>query len=199
MKNFIITDINKNDKVPANYMPQRADFALSFICYAELNGKKGLMTYDYNPIWKTWYPFYDDLNKQPTTLHTFTQNTFGGLIDEYEQVMSINLDYQISKAKERFEEIFDTTFNFKALSPDFVTYELKHSQSADKWTFYKFFYFVITDVKKPNQLIKPKGMRYKFIDGNQIEGSGLVANVAHIYDKMKVELQKHTIDIREGK
>ncbi len=194
-ENFIITNKNRNEKIPIECLPQRADFALNFVCYAEVNGeKKGLLTYDYNPVWKQWFPFYDDVNKS-AIIHNFSGKTFFDIIREHEKIMPIDLQYQLQKAEERFKETFDTTFEYKSLSNDSVVYELKFSKSQNTWTLYKIFNFVITSVKEPYKMLQPKNMNFKIIKSRQIAGSDLVTNVAEIYEQIRSEIESHTIQI----
>ena len=181
----------ENDKVKC----ERADFALSFICYADVDGERGLLTYDYNPVWGQWYPFYDDVNKQ-AILHEFKGEGFSELIDEFEAVMPIDLDYQLKMAEQRFEEIFGTSFEYRVLQSKPVTYELKFSKTQNLWTMYKVFNFVITSVAEPDKLLKPKGMQWKLIDTNNIAGSGLVSNVADIYHEIKGEVEASVIKVK---
>ena len=183
-----------NTYIPPECIPKRADFAFTFICYAKLAGRCGLLTYDYNPVWQTWFPFYDDKNKTPL-LHNFKGTTFNAITREHEKVLPVDKEFQIKKAKERFFELFGTSFEFEPLKTNSVVWELKFSKSQKLWTLYKIFNFIITKVKEPKKLLEPKGMSCKLISTEHIRETGLVTNVADIYDDIKQEAEKHVIII----
>jgi len=190
MQNYIITDGNKNNVIPAGCMPGRADMAISFICHTD----NGLLTYDYNPAWNSWYPFYDDVNKTPIQCD-FNGKTFKDLIAEHERIMPVDLPAQLEKAHLRFAEIFGTNCKVRPLKNHSVVYELKYSKSQNIWTLYRIYNFVITEVAERQKMLNPVNMKYKFIKQDEIKNSSLITNTLEIYDDIKDDISDNVINM----
>jgi len=74
-------DSNFRKSIDKNIKIERIDIAVNFYLVVEDKGIHCLVTYDYNPVYKSWFPFYDDVNKTPTLVHN-TAKTYGELIFE---------------------------------------------------------------------------------------------------------------------
>ncbi len=62
---MIITTQHHNQPLPTEIKVERFDMAINFYAIVNINNNPHLICYDYNPIWNSWYPFYDDMNKTP--------------------------------------------------------------------------------------------------------------------------------------
>lgn len=162
-QNFITCNQFSNEVIDPQFMPKRLDMAVNFYCCVEKEGKKYLTTYDYNPVWKSWYPFYDDVNKI-SKLFNCQGKTFEELIQEHNENMKIDIDDKINKAKLLFEKIFDCEIEIKSFPVASICYEIKYSKSQKLWTLYKLYNYIIIKCTNPQNLLKPKNMKCKLVD-----------------------------------
>ena len=65
MKSMIIEKKMLNSKIDDNVKIERFDMAVNFYAIINVDGNPNLISYDFNPAWNSWYPFYDDVNKTP--------------------------------------------------------------------------------------------------------------------------------------
>ena len=180
-----------------NLKPTRADMAINFYCYVKIEGAEGLICYDYNPVWDTWYPFYDDVNKTPV-LHSFSGETLEEQIAEHAKVMPIDLSEKVELARQRFCEIFNTTCIVRSLEKNAVTYEVKYSKSQSVITLYRLYNFVITDVAEPQKLITPKNLKHAILNEENsfsADGNKLVTNADVIIAENLQEIKEYIMHI----
>ena len=157
MKTIQITNEILN-KIVEN-KPSRSDMAVNFYCCLKQNDKYYLVTYYYNPAWDLWYPFYDDVNKTPI-VKTSNSKTYRELIEETNQVLNVDMENKLKLAYKRFEELIGCKCKVKQ-SKLGEMFELKYSKTANQFSIYKLYNFIITDVENLEQILNPKKLKCK--------------------------------------
>ena len=189
MDTIQITDDILNDKI--QHKPSRFDMAINFYCCIEKDNKNYLVAYYYNPAWNLYYPFYDDVNKTPIIKQSIS-NTYKQLIQEANQTISINLDEKILLAQKRFRELVGC--DCKVIqSKTKELFELKYSKTANLYSIYKLYNFIITEVKDLNAILNPQNLKCELFDLDNLDGTKLVGNAIWFCGKSFKELKKHAI------
>lgn len=191
METVIITDEMLNKEVINK--PARFDMAINFYCCVKKDNKYYIVAYYYNPAWDMYYPFYDDKNKIPI-LNTSRAKNYKQLIDETDQILSINLDEKLKLAHQRFKDLIGS--DCKTVSSKLsCIYELKYSKTAKIHTIYKLYNFIITHVDDIVKMLNPTSVKCKLVDLNNLEDANLVSNATHFVSNSKEELKKFAIEI----
>jgi len=180
---MIINENNIDEKIPSHIKVERFDMAINFYEFFNKKGKLLLKTYDYNPVWNSWYPFYDDQNKEPI-FYDSKAKTYTELINEYESFYKINLEEKILLAKQRYFEITGEECQRIKPAKTFILWELKYSQTAKVYTLYKLFNYIV-DGANGQITIKNicKSMKCKVFDINSGSFDGLVENAQYFINK----------------
>ena len=190
MKAIQITNeiLNKN----VENKPSRFDMAVNFYCCIRQNGKYYLVTYYYNPAWDLWYPFYDDVNKAPI-VKTSNSKTYRELIEETNQVLNVDIENKLKLAYKRFEELIGCKCKVKQ-SKLGEMFELKYSKTANQFSIYKLYNFIITDVENLEQILNPKKLKCKLFELNKLDNSKIVGNAISFCKKAQNELKENAIE-----
>lgn len=190
MKAIQITNeiLNKN----VENKPSRFDMAVNFYCCIRQNGKYYLVTYYYNPAWDLWYPFYDDVNKTPI-VKTSNSKTYRELIEETNQVLNVDMENKLKLAYKRFEELIGCKCKVKQ-SKLGEMFELKYSKTANQFSIYKLYNFIITDVENLEQILNPKKLKCKLFELNKLDNSKIVGNAISFCKKAQNELKENAIE-----
>lgn len=190
MKAIQITNeiLNKN----VENKPSRFDMAVNFYCCIRQNGKYYLVTYYYNPAWDLWYPFYDDVNKTPI-VKTSNSKTYRELIEETNQVLNVDIENKLKLAYKRFEELIGCKCKVKQ-SKLGEMFELKYSKTANQFSIYKLYNFIITDVENLEQILNPKKLKCKLFELNKLDNSKIVGNAISFCKKAQNELKENAIE-----
>ncbi len=139
---MILNDVNKKLEIPQDIKVERFDMAVNFYELSKINDKIFLKVYEYNPVWKSWFPFYDDVNKSPM-LYNSKAKTYGELIDEFNNNYVIDINEKLEFAKDRYFELTKKEANNVKSATNFIVYELKFSKTANAYTLYKLFNYII--------------------------------------------------------
>lgn len=190
MKTIQITNEILN-KIVEN-KPSRFDMAVNFYCCLKQNDKYYLVTYYYNPAWDLWYPFYDDVNKTPI-VKTSNSKTYRELIEETNQVLNVDMENKLKLAYKRFEELIGCKFKVKQ-SKLGEMFELKYSKTANQFSIYKLYNFIITDVENLEQILNPKKLKCKLFELNKLDNSKIVGNAISFCKKAQNELKENAIE-----
>ena len=190
MKAIQITNeiLNKN----VENKPSRFDMAVNFYCCLKQNDKYYLVTYYYNPAWDLWYPFYDDVNKAPI-VKTSNSKTYRELIEETNQVLNVDIENKLKLAYKRFEELIGCKCKVKQ-SKLGEMFELKYSKTANQFSIYKLYNFIITDVENLEQILNPKKLKCKLFELNKLDNSKIVGNAISFCKKAQNELKENAIE-----
>lgn len=190
MKTIQITNeiLNKN----VENKPSRFDMAVNFYCCLKQNDKYYLVTYYYNPAWDLWYPFYDDVNKTPI-VKTSNSKTYRELIEETNQVLNVDMENKLKLAYKRFEELIGCKCKVKQ-SKLGEMFELKYSKTANQFSIYKLYNFIITDVENLEQILNPKKLKCKLFELNKLDNSKIVGNAISFCKKAQNELKENAIE-----
>lgn len=168
-----------NQKIDNNVKIKRFDMAVNFYSILEIEGSPNLVCYDYNPIWNSWYPFYDDINKSPVEKLS-NAKTYKELIEECDKILNINLNEKIQLAKIRFKELVgEADFELKELE-NFIIYEIKYSKTANLYTIYKLYNFVITSIDNKNILLNPKKLKSMTFNLENFNKNNLISNALFV-------------------
>lgn len=189
MKTIQITNeiLNKN----VENKPSRFDMAVNFYCCLRQNGKYYLVTYYYNPAWDLWYPFYDDVNKTPI-VKTSNSKTYRELIEETNQVLNVNIENKLKLAYKRFKELIGCKCKVKQ-SKLGEMYELKYSKTANQFSIYKLYNFIITDVENLEQILNPKKLKCKLFELDKLDNAKIVGNAIYFCKEAQDELKANAI------
>ena len=190
MKTIQITNEILN-KIVEN-KPSRFDMAVNFYCCLKQNDKYYLVTYYYNPAWDLWYPFYDDVNKTPI-VKTSNSKTYRELIEETNQVLNVDMENKLKLAYKRFEELIGCKCKVKQ-SKLGEMFELKYSKTANQFSIYKLYNFIITDVENLEQILNPKKLKCKLFELNKLDNSKIVGNTISFCKKAQNELKENAIE-----
>lgn len=190
MKTIQITNEILN-KIVEN-KPSRFDMAVNFYCCLKQNDKYYLVTYYYNPAWDLWYPFYDDVNKTPI-VKTSNSKTYRELIEETNQVLNVDMENKLKLAYKRFEELIGCKCKVKQ-SKLGEMFELKYSKTANQFSIYKLYNFIITDVENLEQILNPKKLKCKLFELNKLDNSKIVGNAISFCKKAQNELKENAIE-----
>lgn len=171
--------------------PKRFDMAINFFCCLKNGSEYFLVTYYYNPAWNLYYPFYDDKNKVPVLTQSKSE-TYKELINETNNIININLEDKVILAYKRFEELIGCKCKVK-LSKNKETFELKYSKTANLYTIYKFFNFIITEVEDLNILLNPKQLKCELFNINNLDETKIVSNAVMFCNQSLQELKKNAI------
>ncbi len=139
---MIINNENLAKNLPPQIKVERFDMAINFYEIVEKDNGKYLKVYEYNPIWKSLYPFYDDVNKHAMEFQSKAK-TYKELIDEFEHSYKIDLNEKLKLAMNRYFELTSNHATGIVQANNFVIYELKYSKSANVYTLYKLFNYLI--------------------------------------------------------
>lgn len=176
---MIIEKHHLNQPLPHDIKIERFDTAINFYATINLDNEPHLICYDYNPVWDSWYPFYDDINKTPV-IHHSSAKTYKGLIEECDHLINIDLKEKLSLAKQRFDDLIgDTNLTLEKLD-NFTVYEIKYSKTANLYTIYKLYNFVVTNAENIDTLIHPKQLKCKLFNLNSTKHEKLVSNAEYI-------------------
>lgn len=190
MKTIQITNEILN-KIVEN-KPSRFDMAVNFYCCLKQNDKYYLVTYYYNPAWDLWYPFYDDVNKTPI-VKTSNSKTYRELIEETNQVLNVDMENKLKLAYKRFEELIGCKCKVK-LSKLGEMFELKYSNTANQFSIYKLYNFIITDVENLEQILNPKKLKSKLFELDKLDNKKIVGNVICFCKEAQDELKENAIE-----
>ena len=192
MNNVKITDEILNKKIENK--PSRFDMAINFYCCVYKDGNYYLVGYYYNPEWDLYYPFYDDVNKTPV-LKQSTANTYGELLKETDETILIDIEEKLNYAKQRFFELIGTRCNVEKSDID-VLYELKYSKTANLYTIYKLFNFIVTDVQDIQKMLNPTNLTdCKLFDLENLKNEKIVENASWFVNEAIDELKQKAISI----
>ncbi len=173
--------------------PSRFDMAINFYCCICKDDKYFIVGYYYNPKWDLFYPFYDDINKVPVFKES-QASTYRELIQETDSILNIDLNEKLELAHKRFSEFFGCDCSVVESKLN-AMYELKYSKTANLYTIYKLFNFIITDVQNLNAVTKPKNFKTKLFDLDRLNNKELVGNARWFCGEQKEELKKYAIKI----
>lgn len=171
--------------------PSRFDMAVSFYCCLRQTGKYYLVTYYYNPAWDLWYPFYDDVNKTPI-VKTSNSKTYRELIEETNQVLNVDIENKLKLAYKRFEELIGCKCKVKQ-SKLGEMFELKYSKTANQFSIYKLYNFIITDVENLEQILNPKKLKCKLFELDKLDNLKIVGNAICFCKEAQDELKENAI------
>ncbi len=174
-KNILENNIKENIKI------ERFDMAINFYSVVKINGSPNLVCYDFKSVWNSWFPFYDDVNKTPV-IKPSEAKTYDDLIRECDKYIDINIDEKIKLAKDRFKELIGNSDFVISKLTHHVLYEIKYSKSANLYTLYKLYNFVITSIDDKNILLNPKKLKCKTFNLNNFNNDNLVSNALYIVE-----------------
>ena len=176
--------------------PSRFDMAINFYCCLEKDNKYYLVAYYYNPAWNLYYPFYDDVNKTPI-LKDSEADTFRELIQETNQVIDIDLDKKIELAHKRFKELIGC--DCKVMQAKIKEmFELKYSKTANLYSIYKLYNFIITKVEDLKTILNPQNLKCEIFDLDNLDSTKLVSNAIWFVNESIEELKENAIKFRKG-
>ena len=171
--------------------PSRFDMAINFYCCLEKDNKFYLVAYYYNPTWNLYYPFYDDVNKTPI-LQQSKANTYRELINETNRIIEINLDEKLNLAQKRFKELIGCDCNvIQAKTKEL--FELKYSKTANLYSIYKLYNFIITGVDDLKTILNPQNIKCKIFDLDNLDNTKLVSNAIWFCEQSFEELKKYAL------
>lgn len=157
-----ILDYKLTDKVSKELIPTSFENAMNVYINVVVENKNYLLLFDINPLWETWFPYYDQ-NFKFTIMNLDLEEkdySFADLIQEYENryqkefILKNNLTNEsIMKTLEKnLASVFKVS-NVKIEKIDDPHYELKYSKSKEKYTLYRFDNYVLTSVDDLNKII----------------------------------------------
>ncbi len=184
----ITTDIL--DKQVKN-KPKRYDMAIIFFICLKKENCYYLVAYYYNPAWNVYYPFYDDVNKTPI-LKNSQANTYNELINEVNNVLNIDLNDKLILAKERFKDLVGCECEVKQ-SKNNQSFELKYSKTANLYTIYKFYNFIVTQVEDIKALLNPKKLTSKLFNLDDLDDRKIVSNAVEFCRQSINELKQNAL------
>ena len=193
MKEIQINDSLLNEKI--QHKPSRFDMAINFYCCLEKDKKYYLAAYYYNPAWNLYYPFYDDVNKTPI-LQESKANTYKELIKEADEVLKINLDEKIALAQKRFKELIGCACKVVP-SKTKELFELKYSKTANLFSIYKLYNFIITDVEDLNIMLNPQNLKCEIFDLDNLDETKLVGNAIWFCKQSLGELKDYALKFND--
>ncbi len=186
----MLFDKNSNKKLKE--MPSRFDMAVNFHCCIKKDNEYYVVGFFYNPAWNMFYPFYDDVNKTPI-LQKSKSFTCQELAIECDKVLNVNLDEKLQLASNRFREVFDCGCKVKK-SSNFELYEIKYSKTANVYTIYKLFNYLIYEIDDVSKFLNSK-MKTKLFNLDKLDNSDFVSNAVEFCKISKDELIKNAIKI----
>ncbi len=154
-------------------IPSRFDMAVNFHCCVEKNNDFFVVGFYYNPAWNVFYPFYDDVNKTPVVKRA-KSSTFSELANECDNILNVDINEKLQLALSRFKEIFGCSCKVKQ-SKNFEMYELKYSKTANIYTVYKLFNYIIYDIDDVQKLFASK-LKAKLFNIHKLENVDLISN-----------------------
>lgn len=172
--------------------PQRFDMAVNFYCCIKKGCEYFLVTY-YNPAWNFFYPFYDDINKQPI-LKKSLSNTYCDLIKETDKTLEIDLNEKLNLAYQRFFEIFECNCKTKQ-SKIGELYEMKFSKTANLYTIYKLYNFIITETDDIEKMLNPKNLKCNLMPIESLETEKVIPNASWFCSMAIEELKENAIQL----
>ena len=173
------------------HKPSRFDMAINFYCCLEKYNKLYLVTYYYNPVWNLYYPFYDDVNKTPIFQQS-EANTYRELINETNRIIEINLDDKLKLAQKRFKELIGCDCKvIQAQTKEL--FELKYSKTANLYSIYKLYNFIITEVEDLKTILNPQNIKCERFDLNNLDHAKIVSNAIWFCKQSLEELKKYAI------
>jgi hypothetical protein len=160
-------------------------------------GEKYYLLAYYNPAWHLFYPFYDDVNKSPV-LKQSNAETYKDLINETNEVLNIDLEDKLRLAHKRFKEIFGCDCKIKPSKINEI-FELKYSKTANLYSIYKLYNFVITDVDDVDAILKPKTLKCELFELDNLDKEKIIGNAVWFCENAKDELKKNAIKLASKK
>ena len=173
--------------------PSRFDMAINFYCCLEKDDKYYLVAYYYNPAWNLYYPFYDDVNKTPI-VQVSKANTYKELIQETNQIININLDIKLELAHKRFKELIGCDCKVIPVKTKEL-FELKYSKTANLYSIYKLYNFIITEVEDLKTILNPKNLNCELLDLENLDDTKLVSNAIWFCEQSINELKENAIKL----
>lgn len=172
--------------------PSRFDMAINFYCCLEKDNKYYLVAYYYNPAWNLYYPFYDDVNKTPI-LKQSKSNTYKELIQETNEVIDIDLDEKIKLAHKRFKELIGCDCKVMHAKTKEL-FELKYSKTANLYSIYKLYNFIITEVEDLKTILNPQNLKCEIFNLDNLDSTKLVSNAIWFCSEDLEELKENAIE-----
>ena len=177
--------------------PSRFDMAINFYCCLEKDNKYYLVAYYYNPAWNLYYPFYDDVNKTPI-LQESKANTYKELIQETNQIVDIDLDEKLELAHKRFIELIGCDCNVMQAKTKEM-FELKYSKTANLYSIYKLYNFIITEVEDLKRILNPLKLKCEIFDIDNLDKTKLVSNAVWFCEQSLAELKEKSLKMKSMK
>jgi len=183
---------DKTYNMKLKMIPSRFDMAVNFHCCVEKNNEYFVVGFYYNPAWNVFYPFYDDVNKTPVVKQA-NSSTFSELATECDTVLNVDVNEKLQFALNRFKEIFGCNCKVKQ-SNNFEMYELKYSKTANIYTVYKLFNYIIYDIDDAQKLFASK-LKAKLFNIQKLKNVDLISNAIEFCKINKQELIENAIKI----
>ena len=171
--------------------PSRFDMAINFYCCLEKDKKYYLVAYYYNPAWNLYYPFYDDVNKTPIIKES-KANTYKELVQETNQIINIDLDEKLELAHKRFIELIGCDCKVMQAKTKEL-FELKYSKTANLYSVYKLYNFIITEVEDLKTILNPQNLKCEMFDLDNLDNTKLVSNAIWFCEQSINELKENAI------
>lgn len=73
-------------------------------------------------------------------------------------------------------------------------FELKYSKTANQFSIYKLYNFIITDVENLEQILNPKKLKCKLFELDKLDNSKIVGNAISFCKKAQNELKENAIE-----
>ena len=172
-------------------IPSRFDMAINFYCCLEKDNKYYLVAYYYNPAWNLYYPFYDDVNKTPI-IQESKANTYKELIQETNQIIDIDLDEKLELSHKRFIELIGCDCKVVRAKTKEL-FELKYSKTANLYSVYKLYNFIITEVEDLKTILNPQNLKCEMFDLDNLDNTKLVSNAIWFCEQSINELKENAI------
>ena len=165
--------------------------AINFYCCLEKDNKYYLVAYYYNPAWNLYYPFYDDVNKTPI-IQESKAKTYRELIQETNQIIDIDLDEKLEFAHKRFIELIGCDCKVVQAKTKEL-FELKYSKTANLYSIYKLYNFIITEVEDLKTILNPQNLKCEMFDLDNLDNTKLVSNAIWFCEQSINELKENAI------
>lgn len=72
-------------------------------------------------------------------------------------------------------------------------FELKYSKTANQFSIYKLYNFIITDVENLEQILNPKKLKCKLFELDKLDNSKIVGNAIYFCKEAQDELKANAI------
>lgn len=137
--------------------------------------------------------FYDDINKTPI-LKQSNSKTYADLINETNNIFNVDIEEKLYLAQNRFKELIGCDCKIKP-SKVKELFELKYSRTADLYTIYKLYNYIITEVGDIKTVLAPNKLKCELFELDNLDKSKLVGNAIWFCEKTKKELKQNAIKI----